>query len=234
MVKIRRVLWIGLLFIFALVLAACGGGGGQVPDDTGGSGGGEETGGEETGGESGGEQPAGSPAPTLAAGEVHGIYYVGEVLPPQKGKAAFYVHFDSQAELLVVIDDNPGSSLILHGTLEGQHVNAVTEEGNGRAAGRITEEGFEFNVTIPGKGFMRATVTPAEEGGMYIGTFNDFQALFAIFPDGSTAGLALVEGGDNPVYAFLCVDPAPEGTPETVAATLCDSDEEVELTLDTD
>jgi hypothetical protein len=225
---LTRFIWLTVVvMIISVFLAACGG---SPPaevdtgDDGGSTGSGETTG--------GGDEP--TAVPTLGLSEELGQVYVGEVLAPNAGSAALYVHSDDSLELIVATDEL-ATSMFMTGTLEGQRVNLAAETGNSvRAVGRIERGKIELNITIPGHGVLRAELEEAETGTkLYTGTLNDLTAGLIALPDGTMVGFAPVEGGDEPVFEALCIEGG-ETLPDEMTANTCDTDEEVELTVITD
>ncbi|GEM_PF-2283061 len=207
------------------VLAACGGGAAPPPAESGGTGG--------EAGEGGGTTEEPTPVPTLGAQGAAGKLYLGEILPPHSGPAALYIYQDNSIEMIIATED-VAASMHFNGTLEGQRVNLESEVGAIRATGRVSEGRLDLNITIPGQGFWRAMLNEATEGGaLYLGTLNDLTAGLIVLPDGSMAGFAPVEGGDEPVYEALCVEGG-ESLPPELTATTCDTGEEVSLTIVTD
>jgi hypothetical protein len=168
----------------------------------------------------------------LGAEGAAGKLYLGEILPPHSGPAALYIYTDDSIEMVVVTED-VSASMHFNGTLEGQRVNVESEVGNIRATGRVSEGRIDLNITIPGQGFWRALMDEATGGALYLGELNDLTAGLIVLPDGTMAGFAPVEGGDEPVYEALCVEGG-ESLPEEITATTCDSDEEVTLAVVSD
>ena len=218
----RRFLLVFSVLIGALVLVACGG----APAETGG-------GAAEEAAPTGGEEVV-IPEGALAEQEgVRGTFYAGPVSPPSEGMAFLYVHEDTTADLLLVVT-NDDTSMWMTGNLEGQRVNAEAVAGEGRAAGRVQTGGdIEFNITFPGRGFVRTILTPTEGGALYA-CEGDCVAAAGVMPDGTAYGVAASEEEGETVYQYLCIDEPVEGIPEELTATICDTDEEITLTLISD
>lgn len=195
---------------------------------------GAETGGGGGDGGGGGEEVA-TPTPlpagaTLSASGLEGQLYIGTFEPPEEGYAAFFVHDDFALDMLAVHTGRITWSVYMTGTLEGQRVDLDEENGRARVSGRPGGPGFEINISIPGEGFELGRVAPTQDAGLYRGELNDLIAGLMVLSDGSVYGIAAVEGGEEPVYEYLCVEGGVEGLPEEITATTCDTGVEVTLT----
>jgi len=217
----RKIVSVLLALAGALILAACNPApAGVEPVDTGSDGG--------AGGDASGDATR---EPLMDRAGLAGQTYQGEVLPPQSGFGILRIYEDNTLDILVVINDRPDLSYFLKGELTNQRIAATAEYGQTRVSGVSWSSGggFDLNLTLPGVGVVRVPVQPVEELDLFKGEANDYTAGLMMTTEGDVLGIAAVEGGDEPIFEFLCVDGDVEAGGEVVATT-CDSGEEVTLT----
>ncbi len=186
-----------------------------------------------------GGQAAGGERDSALGGSIRGQssaninLYLGELPSPHSGWAAFFIHTDDTVEFLIVTTSDINRAKWMTGTINGVVINMQAEVGNARITGaRLQTEGLiDTSVTYPGTGFIHVKPRVSASGGLYKGELNGLTAGLILLPDGATVGIAAVEGGDAPVFEFLCVDGTIDGTPTEITAKTCDTEQEITLAL---